>query len=150
MIESYYAGTYWRARPESAEACARRAARFFELLGRCDPAWARWYETADSWEEGHRHPRMTDAANFEKLFGEKENRIGDGFAFHLWTGERQEETSGVNGACGSAASEPPSACVLTPPGEGPLAERVLTASVMVEVLRAMALAWDPEWGVATS
>ena len=28
--------------------------------------------------------------------------------------------------------------------------RVLTSPVMAEVLRAMALAWDPEWGVASS
>ncbi len=34
--------------------------------------------------------------------------------------------------------------------KGSIGERVLTASVMTEVLRAMALAWDPEWGVATS
>lgn len=32
MIETYYAGSYWLARPESAEACARRAERFFRGL----------------------------------------------------------------------------------------------------------------------
>ncbi len=29
-------------------------------------------------------------------------------------------------------------------------ERVVTAPMMAEVLRTMALAWEPEWGVATS
>ena len=44
----------------------------------------------------------------------------------------------------------PSNCVLRPYKRGSIAERVLTASVMAEVLRAMALAWEPEWGVVTS
>jgi hypothetical protein len=48
MRETYYAGSYWPARSESAEACARRAERFFQLLGCCDPAWTRWQRTADS------------------------------------------------------------------------------------------------------
>jgi len=150
MIETYYAGSYWLARPEPAEACARRAERFFHLLGRCDPAWTRWFETADSFEQARRLQFATDAANFQKLFARKENQLGDGFTFHLWTGDNLEETSGVDGACGSADPRPPSSCVLKPYDEGLVGERVLTASVMAEVLRAMALAWDPEWGVATS
>jgi hypothetical protein len=150
MLETYYAGSYWLARPESAEACARRAAHFFHLLGRCDPAWTRWYEAADSFEEARKLPFATDAANFQKLFSEAEKRKDDDFSFWLWTGDTQEETSGVNGACGSADPRLPSNCVLKPYDEGLIGERVLTAPVMAEVLRAMALAWDPEWGVATS
>ncbi|MDY7226988.1 immunity 52 family protein [Hyalangium rubrum] len=150
MIETYYAGSYWLARPESAQACARRAERFFHLLGHCDPAWTRWYQTADSFEEARKLQFATDAASFQKLFSEKENRIGDGFTFWLWTGDNLQETSSVNGACGSADPRPPSTCVLKPYDEGLIGQRVLTAPVMTEVLRAMALAWDPEWGVATS
>lgn len=150
MIETYYAASYWLARPESAEACACRAERFFHLLGRCDPAWTRWYETADSLEEARKRRFTTDATNFQKLFGEKENRIGDGFTFWLWTGDNLNETSQVNGRCGSSSLRIPSNCVLKPYDEGLIGERVLTAPVMAEVVRAMALAWDPEWAVATS
>jgi len=150
MFETYYAGSYWLARRESAEACARRAERFFYLLERCDPAWARWFETADSLEEARGLRFATDAANFQKLFARKENQLGDGFTFHLWTGDNLEETSGVDGACGSADPRPPSSCVLRPYDEGLIGERVLTAPVMTKVLRAMALAWEPEWGVVTS
>jgi hypothetical protein len=150
MIETYYAGTYWLARRESAEACARRAERFFHLLGRCDPAWARWYETADSFEEARKLQFATDAANFQKLFAQKENRIGDGFTFHLWTGDNLDETSLVDGNCGSSSLPLHSSCVLRPFDEGSIGERVLTAPVMTEVLRAMALAWEPEWGVVSS
>jgi hypothetical protein len=150
MMETYYAGSYWLARRESAEACARRAERFFHLLGRCDPAWTRWYRTADSFEEARKRRFTTDAANFQKLFAQKDHQIGDGFSFHLWTGDSLDETSGVDGACGSADPWLRPCCVLSPHAEGPISERVLTTPVMTEVLRAMALAWDPEWGVATS
>ncbi|WP_309896703.1 immunity 52 family protein [Archangium sp.] len=150
MFETYYAGSYWLARPEPVEACARRAERFFHLLERCDPAWTRWFETADSLEEARGLQFATDAANFQKLFARKENQLGDGFTFHLWTGDNLEETSGVDGACGSADPRPPSSCVLRPYDEGLIGERVLTAPVMTKVLRAMALAWEPEWGVVTS
>jgi hypothetical protein len=150
MIETYYAGSYWLDRPESAEACARRAERFFHLLGCCDPAWTRWYETAGSFEEARERLFPTDAENFQKLFARKEHRIGEGFSFHLWTGDNLEETSGVDGNCGHSSLHLPSTCVLRPYDEGLIGERVLTTPVMTEVLRAMALAWDPEWGVATS
>jgi hypothetical protein len=150
MMETYYAGSYWLARPESAEACARRAERFFHLLGRCDPAWTRWYETADSFEEARKLQFTTDAANFQKLFAQEENHFGDRVSFGLWTGDNLHESSGVNGRCGSSSLRLPSTCVLEPYTQGPNAERVLTAPVMTEVLRAMALAWDPEWALVTS
>jgi hypothetical protein len=40
--------------------------------------------------------------------------------------------------------------VLIPPSNGTVSERVLTAPIMAEALRAMVLAWEPECGVATS
>jgi hypothetical protein len=150
MIETYYAGSYWLARPESAQACARRAEHFFHCLGRCDPAWTRWYEKADSFEGARKRQFRTDASSFQKLFAQEDHQIGDGFSFHLWTGDSLQETSGVDGSCGSADHWLSSTCVVQPYAEGPIADRVLTAPVMAEVLRAMALAWDPEWGVATS
>jgi hypothetical protein len=150
MIETYYAGSYWLARRESAEACARRAERFFHLLGRCDPAWSRWYEKADSFDEARKLRFTLDTANFQKLFAHKENRVAAGFSFHLWTGDTLQETSSVDGNCGHSSLHLPSTCVLRPYDEGLIGERVLTAPVMTEVLRAMALAWEPEWGVVTS
>ncbi len=150
MNETYYAGAYWLARSESAEACARRAERFFRDLGRCDPAWNRWHEPAGSFEEARKRQRNTDAESFQKLFGKKKNRIADGFLVGLWAGDNPRETSAVDVACGSSSPWFPGSCVLRPYKRGSIAERVLTAPVMTEVLRAMALAWEPEWGVVTS
>ncbi|WP_224367684.1 immunity 52 family protein [Hyalangium versicolor] len=150
MMETYYAGSYWLARHESYEACASRAEHFFHLLGHCDPAWVRWYEAADSFAEARTLQFETDAANFQRMFAQEENHFGDRVSYHLWTGDNLDETSSVDGNCGSSSLRLPSTCVLKPYDEGSLGDRVLTAPVMNKVLRAMALAWDPEWGVATS
>jgi hypothetical protein len=150
MVETYYAGAYWLARTETAQACAKRAELFFLMLRRCDPAWSRWYGKADSLKEALQNPFTTDAANFLKLFAQKDNQVAAGFSFHLWTGNNLQETSRVDGNCGHSSLHLHSSCVLKPYDEGLIGERVLTAPVMTEALRAMALAWDPEWGVVTS
>jgi hypothetical protein len=150
MAETYYAGAYWLARQESSDACARRAETFFRLIGGCVLDWNRWHETANSFEKARKLQLSTDAATLEKFIERKRNRIGDGFHYWLWAGESPEETTAVSGSCGSSTHWVPSVCVLKPSLQGPSAERILTASVMTEVLRAMALAWEPEWGIATS
>lgn len=150
MLETYYAAAYWLARYESAESCARRAHQFFHRLGQCDPAWNRWYLPNNSFDEARKHPFAPDEERFKQLFAHKENQRGGGVRFRLWTGDSPEETSSAGAACGSAEALIPSNCLLTPFSEGAVGERMLTGSVMAKVMRAMALSWEPEWGVATS
>ncbi|SES85450.1 immunity 52 family protein [Stigmatella erecta] len=150
MIETYYAGSYWLARPEPAEACAHRAERFFHLLAQCDPAWTRWYRPVQSFEEARNLQVNTEAASFQRLFAAREHQIEEGFSFGLWAGGSPQETSTVDVRCGFAAPWLSSACVLKPFHEGAARERVLTASGLTQALHAMVLAWDPEWGIATS
>jgi hypothetical protein len=102
MIETYYAGSYWLARPESAEACAHRAESFFHLLGRCDPVWNRWYQPGNSFEEARKRQVKTDAASFQNLFAKEEHQIAEGFSFGLWTGDTSLETSTIDTRCGLA------------------------------------------------
>jgi hypothetical protein len=148
MMGTYYVGSYWLARQESAEECARRAERFFHLLGRCDPAWTRWHDVADSASAPDVSP---DAATFVGMFQRKRNQqLRNGFHFGFWAGNAVKEATAVNVTCGSSSPRVPSVCVLALPDQGLVAERVLTAAVLAEVLRAMVVAWEPEWGVATS
>lgn len=150
MIDTYYAGCYWRPRKEAVDACARRAEDFFRRIGPLEPTWNRWHETGSSFEKARKRQVQVDATAFLKLFSKKQNRIGqDEFTYWLWAGDNPNETSSVNGSCGSDNPWSRPGCVLHP-GKGTVGERVLTAHVMTEVLRAMALAWDPEVGVATS
>lgn len=150
MTETYYCGTYWLARQESAAACARRAGLFFKQLSDSDPAWKNWHDTVEPGDEAE-DLSSPSAATFERLFARKQYRDGpDGFRFWFWVGDTQPEATSVNVRCGSSTPLLPSLCALSLPEQGPVLRRVLTATIMAEALRAMALAWDPEWGIVTS
>jgi hypothetical protein len=150
MLETYYAGAYWLNRKESAADCARRAENLFRLLGHCDPSLTRWFLQGRTRKEALSRPIQLDAATFEALFSKKENQLDDGFALWVWNGEPQGFTTGVNFNCGSASRFVCNTCLLRPPKKGPASERILRAPILAEVLRSMALAWEPEWAIATS
>lgn len=150
MRETYYAGAYWPGRVEPLEAYARRADAFFRLLAPLDPALASWFEQADS-----REAALTRkvAANWESLLSflkSKNSQAGGGpVSFAAWNGEATG-SSVVGFSCGSRSPRIADLCTLTPPAEGPIAERILSAPVLTQVLRSMALAWEPEFGIVTS
>ncbi|WP_223640515.1 immunity 52 family protein [Corallococcus sp. EGB] len=150
MTETYYAGCYWLARSEPVEDCARRLEAFLRELGPLEASWNRWHEAAASYDEARRLQVQTDASTLTKLLGRKGNRSRDSSSFWLWAGENPDETSAVNGYCGGSSIHVNSVCVLEPPARGPVAERVLTAAVQARLVRAMALAWEPEFALATS
>ncbi|GMU11027.1 immunity 52 family protein [Corallococcus caeni] len=150
MSDNYYVGAYWMARHESDASCARRAETLFENLGRLEPTWRQWHETGRTFKKAQARRFETHQASFLELFARKKSRIGDGFQYWLWTGPNPDETTAVNGFCGSADAVLTSVCVVDPPSHGEVAERVLTAPVMREVLRAVVRSWEPAWGVVAS
>jgi hypothetical protein len=146
--ESYYAGVYWPARRESAEECARRAETFFRLLSRCDAIYARWFEQADSRKKALQLQFEPTYETFLRFFGKKQYREGPhGFSFSAWTGHEGDGHGGMMMlSCGSAFEGQSNSCLLYLPSEEPELGRVLTASIMTQVLRALVLAWEPDWG----
>ncbi|RYZ38536.1 MAG: hypothetical protein EOO71_23530 [Myxococcaceae bacterium] len=150
MIETYYTGCYWLARQEPVEACAKRLEDFLRRLGPLESTWNRWHQTAATFEKARKRQVQPDAATIAKLMGSKADRFLDRSSFWLWAGENEDELSGVKGHCGSSSTRMSSVCLLNIPSQGSVAERVLTAPVMTGVVRAMALAWEPEFGIATS
>ncbi|QSQ23320.1 immunity 52 family protein [Pyxidicoccus parkwayensis] len=151
MIETYYSACYWPPRHETVEACARRAEDFFRRIGLLEPTWNRWHEPGSSFAKARERQVELDSEAFMKRFLKKKNRVGkDGFHYWLWAGDNPKETSGATGLCGSDNQWLQPVCLLKAPNRGVVMERVLTAPVLTEVVRAMALAWDPECGIATS
>ncbi|WNG23789.1 hypothetical protein F0U62_06920 [Cystobacter fuscus] len=154
MTDSYYAGVYWPARLESAEECARRTETFFRLLARCDETFARWYEQADSAEEALQRGFTPDYETLLRFYRREENQLGkDGFSFGAWTGH-VEDGRGVmlSLTCGDASGAYPNCCVLYLPWPEvePEGARVVVAPVLVNVMRAMVLAWEPLVGVVAT
>lgn len=152
MNETFYAGVYWGCRVESAEECARRAETFFRHLSRCDPDYACWFEQADSRKRALQLQFDPSAETFMRFFKRRGYKLGKvGFSFGAWTGHESRERGGVVGlTCGDDAVVAPNNCILDLPREKPGSERVLSVSVLTEVMRAMVLAWEPDWGVVTS
>jgi hypothetical protein len=148
MMDRYYAAVYWGGRVESAEACARRAETFFHLLSRCDPDFTRWFEQADSRKKALQLQFEPTSDTFLRFFKRRGYRLGKiGFSFGAWTGHEGRERGGmISFTCGTEAVGSSNTCILYLPGEAPGMEHVLTVPVLTEVLRAMVLAWEPDYG----
>jgi hypothetical protein len=152
MSESYLAGAYWGCRPESAEECARRAATFFRLLSECHPSYARWYEQASSPKRALRLQFEPTQDTFVRFFGNnKYQSDGDGFHFSAWTGhERQDQGGMLMFHCGSDAEVAANSLRLFFPDEALGGEHMLTPPVLGCIMRSMAMAWEPDWAIATA
>jgi hypothetical protein len=145
--ESYYAGVYWPGRKESAEECARRAETFFRLLSCCDSIYTRWFEQANSRKKALQLQFEPTYGALLRFLGSKKYQDGPrGFHFNAWTGHEDGHGGMVMLSCGFACDSPPNSCLLYLPSEEPDLGRVLTVSVMTEVMRALVLAWEPDWG----
>ena len=158
-LETYYAGAYWGPRRESPEECARRAVTFLNLLAACDPLLAQWNKIPKPRGKDRKTPLMPpELSTLTDAFRCGVNREPGGppiehlgltvSAYNDGTGQ---DFADVQMHCGSSEqNSTANACVLSLPYKGENAERILTASVLTEVARSMALAWEPDWGVAMS
>ncbi|WP_404373429.1 immunity 52 family protein [Corallococcus coralloides] len=157
--DSFHAGAYWGPRKESPEECARRAAAFLDLLAACDPLLAHWNKIPKPRGKGRRTPLMPPSLPaLTEAFRRGVNRepggppIDDlGFRVGAYNDGTGPDFASVNMKCGShAAFRIANSCVLSLPAKGANAERILTASVLFQVVRSMALTWEPDWAVAMS
>ncbi len=157
MIETYYIGAYWGVRKEDALACARRTAALVQLLKPVDPLFASWFQGAKSLKQSLQRPLELDLPSLQKYIQRKLMRddrrqlMEDlGFSFGLWNGRQGGNHAWLDMGCGGYCERVSNYCVLNTPNEGPGSDRVLTAPFQVAALRAIAAAWDPDWGVAMS
>jgi hypothetical protein len=150
MSETYYAAAYWAGRPESAEECARRAETFFQLLSASHPDFAHWYEQANSTRRALQLQFEPTFDTFLRFFGKKKYQAGmDGFSFGAWTGHPENQGGMVLLGCGARAEATLNIAQLYFPSEPPGLDRLVTLPVVTGVMRAMVLAWEPDWAVVT-
>ncbi|MBN8229994.1 immunity 52 family protein [Corallococcus macrosporus] len=156
--DTYFAGAYWGPRKESPEECARRTASFLNRLAECDPFLAHWYKPARSRKDARTHSLMPpDMPLLAEMFRRGVNRERGGpvfedlgFSFWFDNGGTSRDCAALRIRCGGYAEAHSNSCFLSLPNQGPNAERIFTASVLAEVVRSMALAWEPEWVAAMS
>jgi hypothetical protein len=158
--ETYYAGAYWGPRKESPEECARRTAVFLNLLASCDPFLAHWYKPAKSLKDARTYPLMPpDMPTLTELFRRGVNREKGGpvfetlgFSISISNGGDKYNRASLRISCGMYSEAVPNSCVLSlpTPGFAASADQVLTAALLTGVVRSLAMAYEPDWAVATS
>ncbi len=158
MQDKYYVGAYWGPRKETALECARRAELFLLMLARCDPSFAQWYGAGRGSPRelpGQPiHPEMKELETFF-LKGSSRTDIGReviedlGFSRMVWNAKK--EATELHLTCGGYSPwGGPNSCLLYPPRQGPVRERILSAPVLAEVLTSVATAWDPDFAMVSS
>jgi Immunity protein 52 len=154
LLETYYAGAYWRLRKESPEECGRRAEAFFKTLAPIDPSFSHWFKKGRSRQEALKHRIEPDSSTLEKMFRRGKLKPFEDLGFRMsgWNGEsKDDDDCGFYIVCGGYAEEVGNMCLLDlPNGGGTNSQRVLTASVLAGLVRAMGVAWEPDCAVATS
>ncbi|KFA88598.1 Imm52 family immunity protein [Archangium violaceum] len=158
MQEDYYIGAYWGPRKETALECARRAELLLRGLARCDSSFSQWYRAGRGFpRELPGHPVQPEVKELEQLFLRSRNRtdvgkevIEDlGFSRIMWNAK--QTATDLHLSCGKYSPwGGPNVCLLKPPGQGPVRERLLRVPVLAEVLTCMVTAWDPDFAMASS
>ncbi|MFL5359188.1 Imm52 family immunity protein [Archangium sp.] len=155
--EDYYVGAYWGPRKETALECARRAELYFHMLARCDPSFTHWYHAGRGFpRELPGWPLRPEVGELETFFLKGRNRadVGKkvieklGFSQMVWN--TKEEPTYLTMTCGGYSSGGSNVCLLEPPRQGAVRERLLRVPVLPEVLTSMATAWDPDFAMASS
>ena len=156
--EHYYVGAYWGSRRETALECARRAELFLLMLARCDPSFTQWYRAGRGFPRGlPGHPVHPELEELEPLFLKGRNRTDFGkkvieeLGFGLLVWNAKQEATDLHMRCGGFSPFwPANACVMHPPREGEVRERLLCVPVLEQVLASVATAWDPDCAHAGS
>jgi len=89
----------------------------------------------------------------ENLIRRGKDRVVEelGFRFSGWNGASDDDDAiGLDVTCGGYSERVHNFCFVQLPNRGPVAERVLTAPALASLVRSMAVAWEPEFAVATS
>ena len=145
MSKRLLTGCYWPARDESIEVRAQRTSAVLQSLSRCDAALSRWFEKAYSLKKALTLEFSPTPEKLREMISKKYSEL-----FSAWTGQRDNEEGAALSVLEGNSGLSPSTCMLDMSSTGSLWARVGTATGLAAILRCMALAWDPEWGIATS
>jgi hypothetical protein len=133
------------------EDCVRHAAILFQGLRQLDPSFAQWFEKAWSRKKALQLGFEPTEARLRTLLSRKKYQLTSAsYRFAAWNGLADNDSTAVGFFCGGTSALLVGTCVVDLPSKGAVAERLLTADRMTELLRLMAVAWDPDWGVVTS
>jgi hypothetical protein len=123
-----------------------------------EPTWTHWFGKASTLKEALKLRVDPVATTFETLFALKKHQLLEGYMLDLWNGEyggadsQFADATTTDFSCGHASRFTTNVCILNPPDptDSPVGKRIVTTPIMTQVLRAMAIAWEPDQGVVMS
>ena len=148
-VTHYVIGAFWGPRKESPATCARRIQELLRGLSCWHPS-ASWGATGLRGE----NPLAMDTQALAQALGGMESITGRddslGTLITCWPGDPETALGpGVHIQFGGTAPEAVNSCrILSPEPFAPTLNRPATPATLVAMLRAMTLAWDPDWGWA--
>ncbi len=160
MIDNFYLSAYWGSRAETLQEVVDKTWRTFDDLMKLDEQFSRWYIGGESRKAALEREVILDKASIEKLYLNelKKNELDDlgysknGFIMSLWTGHKDDESSGISFAVGHAFNSPhiSNSCVINIPGEGEARERLPKIDKMKTLIGILVEQWDPDHVVLVS
>jgi hypothetical protein len=73
-----------------------------------------------------------------------------GFGFRVWNQTPDNRSTRLHIRCGGYSDTVGNMCLMTPPSEGALSERMADTPLLAQVLECMATVWEPDWGVVST
>ncbi len=158
MSDRYVLSAYWGNRKESSRSCAERLSHCLKAFASIDALLQPWFELGRSRKDALARQIRPDVESLEALFLKGRNRRDNdrsvieelGFSLDLWNGASEAESVGLVVRCGSYATMPPNSCVVKLPPVSGIPSRLFGVSLLIELLSAIARAWEPDWGVVVS
>lgn len=157
MEDSYYFGAYWRARRESTDLCAGRAALFLGRLSAMGGEHLKaWYqvESVDGNRERRTPVDASPAAIAAVMERDAEAQEGDaavradlGASLQVWADTGPAAALGVSITCGSCSRYLSNACVVRLPETGDMVRSLLDRDGARGLLDCMVECWNPDWAV---
>lgn len=159
MRDTYYIGVYWGTRKETFLECVERVEKCFRLLKDCDPLFQKWYRRGSSRNMALQNSLVSEKADVARLMREM-NKVSDlevsqtsslGFRLGLWTQDQYGTSIGLNLRCGCYDPIPGvNSVTIDLPDSGGSVNRILNTSKLTEIIKALVIAWEPDWGVVNS
>ena len=159
MPPNYYIGAYWGPRKETAGQCARRIVRLLDDLGSLSPILSKWYRKGRSRNGALQFPvppnyeaiRETIAERSEMTPFDDRATSEAGFGFGVWNGATEGVEISLSVVAGSfVQANILNSCVLSPYGDPELPRTFLNVRLLVEVLKSLAKACEPDWATVST
>ncbi|WP_254614634.1 immunity 52 family protein [Myxococcus sp. CA056] len=153
MMETYYAATYWRARKESPDECASRVVALLESIAGVEASFASWFRQSKARKDALKKPVTPNQDELAKVLERTKDRYHEDLGYRIsgWNGASEDsDACSFDAAVGIYSEWVNNFWLFELPIHGASAERILTAQTLSGLLRSMATALDPDWGVAMS